>query len=86
MCGDGTDEEDSGRWQPIIKSSFLYRWIHLTFVPDRVGDVEFPEVKDVRFNCCCERSEASGGWKGTKIGLQLAGSRININRRDPGRI
>ena len=56
MCGDGTDEEDSGRWQPIIKSSFLYRWIHLTFVPDRVGDVEFPEVDDVLLLLCggCE--------------------------------
>ena len=36
--------------------------------------MEFPE--DVLFNCCCERSEASGGWRATKIGSQLAGSRI----------
>ena len=51
-----------------------------------MGDVEFPEVENVLFNCCCERSEASGGWRATKIGLQLAESRINFNRRDVSRI
>ena len=29
----------------------LQRWIDLTFVPDRVGDVEFPEVEDVLLLC-----------------------------------
>ena len=48
--------------------------------------MEFPEVENVLFNCCCERSEASGGWRATKIGLQLAESRINFNRRDVSRI
>ena len=33
-----------------------------------------------------ERSEASGGWRATKIGLQLAGSKFNFNLRDPSRI
>ena len=51
-----------------------------------MGDVEFPEVEDVLFNCCYERIEASGGWRATKIGLQFAGSRINFNRRDASRI
>ena len=48
--------------------------------------MEFPEVEDVLFNCCCERSEASGGWRATKIGLQLAGSRINFSERDASKI
>ena len=51
-----------------------------------MGDVEFPEVENVLFNCCCERSEARGGWRATKIGLQLAGSKNNFNRRDASRI
>ena len=51
-----------------------------------MGDVEFPEVEDVLFNCCCERSEASGGRRATKIGLQLAGSRINFSERDASKI
>ena len=51
-----------------------------------MGDVDFPEVEDVLCNCCCERSEARGGWRATKIGLQLAGSKNNFNRRDASRI
>ena len=43
-----------------------------------MGDVEFPEVEDVLFNCCYERIEASGGWRATKIGLQHAGLKINL--------
>ena len=31
-------------------------------------------------------SEQSEGWRATKIGLQLAGSRIDFKRRDPSRI
>ena len=48
--------------------------------------MEFPEVEDVLFNCCVRGVRQVGGWRATKIGLQLAGSRINFNRRDVGRI
>ena len=51
-----------------------------------MSDVEFSEVEDVLSKRCFERSEASGGWRATKIGLQFAGSRINFNRRDASRI
>ena len=41
----GKNEERRDRQQqPIQGSSLLSGWIDLTFVPDRVGDVEFPEV------------------------------------------
>ena len=32
----------------------LSRWIDLTFVRDRVGDVEFPDVEDVLLLLCGE--------------------------------
>ena len=55
----------------------------LSFVSARVGDDEFPEVEDVLL-LCGERGE--WGLEGKEIGLQLTGSRVNFNRRDPSRI
>ena len=46
--------------------------------------MECPEVEDVMLLLCGEGGE-SGGWGATKS-LQLAGSRINFNRREPSRI
>ena len=55
----------------------------LTFVLDRVGDDEFPEVEDVAGAAWGVRRV---GVESNGIGLRLAGSRITFNRRDPSRI
>ena len=36
--------------------------------------------------CCCDGSDTSERSRATIIGVQLAGSRINFNRRDPSNI
>ena len=36
--------------------------------------------------CCCVGGVKCGWWRATDIGLHLVGSKINFNRRDPGRI
>ena len=53
----------------------LLRWINLTF-PTEWAMWSF---RRWRTCCCCfVRSEESGGWRATKIGLQHAGLKINL--------